>query len=727
MNAKGEVVDLSTGDVVGRVIEGDAQALVGSLVTQAGQILGKDGVVLGKAAPLDSVLKPVGDVAGGVTETVGGIVGGVTGGLGSGRKGKAADGSGHDDDEGGRSPEFETTEKGKSRAGAIGMKGDDQQVTSALSPHAPSQTDGGPEGVSAEPMASKPVDMTDEKLGGAQKPAQDAVSKPTDQVGEKPGEVVEATGAPDANRGLDAGDAKNMSSASIGTKIDDKLSGVTGSKSKQELPTAGDPAERVAETAGEVVPGVSALEGLKVNKSGNVVDDDGKPLGKLVESDLAALAGKEVGKDGKIVDPESGNILGKVEPIVDKSILKGAKVNKLGNLVDENGRVVGKVAEGVDVKKVVGRRADANGDIWNDSGERIGSSNPIPENEREQQQGETKPFEAFEGATVDGKGNVVFEGEVIGKVTSGDAKRLRGMKVDADGDILDSVGNVIGTAERWEEPEPEPEPEVDTSILAGKRVNKAGNVVDGQGNIFGRVVEGDPKKLQGRMCDKKGNVLSESGDVIGRAEVVPEGEREGMKEGPFAELGACSVTRDGKVVTAGGDVVGRLVSGDAEKLFGRPVDEDGDITDRNGNVLGKAERWTEPIVEKRKGPMAGRRVNKQGEVVDEDGNVIGRLTSGDLSICLGKEVDDDGDVIDGKGNVVGHVSLLADIKEPEESPEDKEKREQLENDKKLAIRMTTCIEQCLDRIRPICKMITDVSTRPSLTHYFESSVDGVRQ
>lgn len=53
----------------------------------------------------------------------------------------------------------------------------------------------------------------------------------------------------------------------------------------------------------------------------------------------------------------------------------------------------------------------------------------------------------------------------------------------------------MGKCERYEEPD-EPEAEkIDMSILAGKRVNKVGNVVDSHGDIYGRVVEGDPKKV----------------------------------------------------------------------------------------------------------------------------------------------------------------------------------------------------------------------------------------
>jgi hypothetical protein len=55
----------------------------------------------------------------------------------------------------------------------------------------------------------------------------------------------------------------------------------------------------------------------------------------------------------------------------------------------------------------------------------------------------------------------------------------------------------------------------------------------------------------------------------------------------FAELSGCTVAKNGKIVTPCGDVVGRLVSGDPKILFGRLVDEDGHICDKNGNVLGR--------------------------------------------------------------------------------------------------------------------------------------------
>ncbi|GAO16796.1 hypothetical protein UVI_02053370 [Ustilaginoidea virens] len=473
---------------------------------------------------------------------------------------------------------------------------------------------------------------------------------------------------------------------------------------------------------------LSILKGTTADKAGNLVDEKGDIIGRLVEGDAKQLVGKSADDQGRFLD-DSDQVIGRAEPILkdtegaaeeaaeagkplDLGVLKGTTVNKAGNLVDKKGDIIGRLVEG-DAKQLVGTSADDQGRIWNSSGQVIGRAEPIPEDERDETAKDFAPFENFPDAVVEADGRVVSDGRQVGQVVEGDPKRLKGCHVDEDGDILDRRGNVIGRAESWDEPEAEPEPEVDQSALAGKRVNKAGNVVDSQGQIWGRVVEGDLKALIGRMCDKQGNIMSESGEVIGRAELVPEHEREGSREGPFAELAGCTVAKDGTVVTPSGEVVGRLVSGDAKVLYGRPVDEDGDVLDKNGNVLGKAERWEEPEVEKKVNPLAGRKVNREGNVVDEEGNIIGKLTSGDVNICAGKEVDDDGDVVNAKGVTLGHVSLLEDI--PTESEEEKKEREQREKDRQLAGQLAALIEQSLDKLRPILKLITDKVDRAERT------------
>ena len=143
-----------------------------------------------------------------------------------------------------------------------------------------------------------------------------------------------------------------------------------------------------------------------------------------------------------------------------------------------------------------------------------------------------------------------------------------------------------------------------------------------------------------------------------------------------------------------------------------------DILDKNGNNLGKAERWEEEEKEISKHPAGGRKVNKKGEVVDENGDTIAKFSDGDLQKCAGKEIDNDGDVKDQKGTVVSHVTLLEDIPEPEpqepkESEEEIEKRKQVEQDKKLAGQLASTVEGSIDQIKPILKMITEVRHHPN--------------
>jgi len=667
VDSTGQVVD-EAGKPVAKITEGKPQDLVGNIVAATGDIINTTGDVVGKAVPLSEEeakdaptsevqkkgglgelgLKGVTDTAGSTVSSVGKLqplTGQLTKVLGGGES------------------DATTSEKGEVK------EGQDEQVDET------EEVNGAKENL------PEPINMQDESATDLNDDSKTDIPEQDDATLQKDNKQDEVPG-----------DEKLED-----TKIqDDDAVEKTEEGVKDDIPADkdDDAVEKTEEGVKDDIPADKSVdtEEAKDKEDNPATDDIKSPSGEDVPAE-----------DAKAEDPAT-----EAEKI-DFSILKDCKVNKAGNVVNDKSQVVGRITEGI-LKNLVGRKTDANGEIWNDSGKVIGKAEPIPETEREEFK-EPSPFEDFPDATVESNGKVTHNGEVVGRVIEGDAKKLKGKKVDEDGDILDRAGNVLGKAERWEEEEPEPEPEVtvDKSILAGKRVNKLGNVVDGSGTIFGRLVEGDPKRLSGRMCDKDGNVRSESGDVIGRAELVPEGEREGLKEGPFAELPGCTVNKEGKVVTPGGDVVGRLVKGDPKTLFGRAVDEDGDILDKNGNSLGKAERWEEPEVEKDKNPMCGRKVNREGNVIDTDGNLIGKLTSGELSVCSGKEIDNDGDVVDSKGNTVGHVSLLADIpaeEKPEETAEEKEKRELAEQDKKLAKQMATTLTQCLDKIRPICKMIS---------------------
>lgn len=620
----------------------------------------------------------------------------------------------------------------------------DGDIVGAAEPNAEGAVDG--VGKEVEKTAGG---ATEEAKGAADKAGLGPITLDAPLDFQKDGQVADSNGQVLGK--LADGDPKELAKQGIQT-IDGEgqLLGEDGNvlgKVELEDPTK---LKDLAEGQAQKAPGTDDLadlgvinlnEPLDFQKDGQVADSNGQVLGKLTEGDAKKLAKegvKSIDGQGQLLG-EDGTVLGKVEltdpeklkelaeeqaqeegqKIPSPDVLEGLTVNRSGKVTDASGGVIGEVIEG-DPKKMAGRTCDAEGQIWDDRGKVMGRAQALPEDQRIP--GEEAPFESFPDAKVQRSGDVVFEGQVVGKVVEGELKKLEGKAVDQDGLIYDKNGNTIGRAERIEDEEPEAE--VDQSILAGKRVNKAGNVTDDKGSLFGRLVEGDPKKLAGKMCDNKGQVYDEMGKVVGRAEIVPESERESKKEGPFGNYAGSKVRKDGKVVSDQNEVIGRLIEGDPKQLAGAIVDEDGDVIDKNGSCIGKAERWEEEEVEKKKHPCAGKTVNAEGNVLDESGEIIGKLTDGKLEQCKGLEVDDDGDISNQKGQSIGHVTRIEDVK-PEKSQEelDAEKaaeeerlaaEEKAEKDKKLANRISYTIDGTLQKVKPILSEITDVSLDPSV-------------
>ena len=420
----------------------------------------------------------------------------------------------------------------------------------------------------------------------------------------------------------------------------------------------------------EAGPDFSVLEGYKVNKNGDVVNEDGETLAKLVEGDLEACRGKKINPQGEVLDAE-GKVIGKVElvgaapeeeeetgpELPPLSTLEGLRCNKAGKIVNADGDVVGELVEG-DAKKLSKMKAelDAEGQFWDGKGKVIGRAVTLPIEEHE----EEAPFAGLEGLVVVADGWVEDENQnKVGIIVEGDPKKLVGRAVDEDGDVIDRSGNVVGHAERYEEPDQEEEVKQDLSILKGLPVNKQGNVIGPDGVPIARLVEGNAKELAGKKCDEEGQLWNDSGKVIGRCELIPENEREAKPEGPFAGLEGCVVVKDGFVEDEDGNRVGVVVEGDAKRLVGRAVDEDGDIIDRFGNVKGHAEPYDEPEEEVADlSILEGKVVNKAGNVVDEHGTIFGRIAEGDPAELAGKKVDGQGQIWSDNGKVIGHAELL---------------------------------------------------------------------
>jgi Protein of unknown function (DUF3659) len=479
-----------------------------------------------------------------------------------------------------------------------------------------------------------------------------------------------------------------------------------------------------------------------VNKKGKILDSDGEVIGELIDGEASKCAGKKVNARGEVMDGEK--VIGRVKvvpgdaaneamkeleqqlggvPEADEeeeeqqegeepgeeaiddglpplSILDGLKCNKAGKILNDKGEIVGELVEG-DAKKLSrsGAACDEEGRFWDSKGRVIGRAKTVERQDEE----EDGAFAGLEGLVVVKDGLVEDENHnVVGRIIEGDAKKLIGRTLDEDGDILDKKGSVIGRAERYEVPEEEQQAPADLSALDGTTINKRGFAVSPEGRVIGQVVEGDAKKLVGCKVDGKGQIWSASGKVLGRCELVED--HDSSSDGPFGGFPDNKVAKDGTVVS-GDTVIGRVIEGDVKRLAGYSVDADGEITDKNGNVIGKAERWEPEEKERKKSPMSGFKINKEGEVRGADGEVLGRLTSGDLGQCIGLEVDDNGNVVDQDGNIVGAATLLENIheEEAEEVDEDEEQR------KEIAVKMSDICQQTLERIQPVMKQIQEAS------------------
>ncbi|KAJ6118978.1 hypothetical protein N7471_013598 [Penicillium samsonianum] len=463
----------------------------------------------------------------------------------------------------------------------------------------------------------------------------------------------------------------------------------------------------------------AGLDGLVVGQDGWVEDENQTRVGRLIEGDAKKLVNRAVDKDGEVLD-RYGNVIARVErweepeapevEPIDLSSMDGLSCNKAGYVIGPEGFPIGRIIEG-NPKELTGKKIFESGEIY-EGKNIVGRAELIPEDEREGIP--DGPFAGFESLVVTKDGFIEDEnGSIVGQLIEGDAKKLRGHAVDEDGEITDKYGNVKGRGEPYEPPEEENPAEEDLSILKDKVVNKQGNIVDpATGAVFGRVIEGD-KRLAGCKVDGQGQIWGDNGKVVGRAGLIPGAEQE-EKEGQFYGFDKAEVGKDGVVVDAG-RIIGRLIEGDAKYLFGRKVDEDGDVVDKNGNTIGKAERWEPEEKQRDVSPMSGRKITKEGEVRDPDGNLIGKLTSGNLATLVGKTVNDNGYVVDNDDNNIGECTLLENIPEPEPeeeglTSEELEAQAKAEQDRQIAEKMIYILSQTLDRVKPVCQQITEASS-----------------
>ncbi|KGO45945.1 Protein of unknown function DUF3659 [Penicillium expansum] len=784
----GGVIKNAAGQIVGRIVEGDPEDLIGYTLNEDGEIVDEEGDAIGRVdlIPVDEQKKAIEDTTGDAADKVGGAKDDLEDqyedaqdGLDTEQAKSAVDGVADEakddvsDIEGNVDKAKSTAEDAASDAedatddvdGVVDDATDAAQdskidlednvedaktaaddagedATDTLDDKLESAKDTTEDTAeeakdTAEDAAEDAKDTTEDAAGDAQETAEDAAEDVEQRIPgletlegkvcNKLGYIIDqATGKPVGQ--LTEGDAKKISK--LGATLDDKgqfwdnRGNVIGQA--KALP--------IEEDEGEEGP-FSGLEGLVVGEDGFVEDENSTRVGRLIEGDAKKLSGRGVDEDGEILD-RKGNVIGRAERLEpeeeepeeeevgpDFSAVNGLTCNKAGYVIGPEGYPIARIVEG-NPKELAGKKIE-DGEIY-DGKKVVGRVELIPEDELESKP--EGPFAGMDSLFVTKDGFVEDdEGSIVGKLIEGDAKKLRGRAVDEDGEITDKYGNVKGRAEPYEPPQEEEPAEEDLSILEGKVVNKSGNVVDpATGAVVGRIVEGD-KRLAGCKVDGKGQIWGDNGKVVGRAELIPGAEKH-KDEGPFYGFDNAVVGKDG-VVQDGEKIIGRVIEGDAKRLLGRKVDEDGDVLDKNGNTIGKAERW-EPEEKKRDvNPMSGRKITKEGEVRDADGNLIGKLTSGNLATLVGKTVDDNGYVVDNDGNKIGECTLLENIPEPEpEEPEEPQEEEEegptaeeqeaaakAESDRQLAEKMISILSQTLDRVKPVCKQIEEACQKADRT------------
>jgi Protein of unknown function (DUF3659) len=718
----GEIFDQS-GNVVGKISEGDPETLAGQILNEEGEVLDEDGDAIGRAEVVPQPIKDAAEDAadqaqeglpdlstlkgqqigedGQILDESGNAIGKVTEGDPSDLAGKSINEKGEilDDENNVIGKATTTADEAKQNLPDIsaleGLEvqkdgniiGPDGNVLGRI-------TEGDPADLAGKTLNAEGevVDEDGDAIGRAEVVAQEAQEKADGLKPDlsiikgmkinKKGKILDEDGEVLAQLTEDSDEKKCIGKIpnEKGEILDDKgkvvghVEIVPGEAADEAMKALHPELVQEAAKDAEGVD-LSSLEGYKVNKKGDVLNEDGETIGRVSEGELSDVAGKKINDKGEILDKD-GNVVGKVElvPQADEegegegegegeselpplSTLEGMKCNKTGYIVDSEGNPMGRLVEG-DAKKIskMGLECDNQGQFWDNKGHVVGRAETVPR----QDDGEDAPFSGLEGLLVVKDGWVEDEnGNRVGYLTEGDTKKLVGRAVDEDGDVIDKRGNVVGHAERYEEEEAAEPEKPDLSVLSGLTCNKQGNVIGHEGVPIARLVEGNPKELAGRKIDGEGQIWNDSGKVVGRCELIPEDEREAKPEGPFAGLEGLVVIKGGWVEDEDGNRVGQVVDGDAKKLVGRAVDEDGDIIDKYGNVKGHAEPYEEPEEEATDlSILAGKTVNKAGNVVDEHGTVFGRIAGGDPKKLAGCKVDGEGQIWNDAGKVIGQAELI---------------------------------------------------------------------
>lgn len=454
VNDAGDIVD-SAGQSIGKIPESkDPQDLAGNTVSAAGDIVSDTGDVLGKATDLDlgnnedenaSEYTTKG-VEGGDDSSGYNVVGKAKGALSSltgSNKGSQAGGSEANLPDTKDADVQEQTEGLEDKAKdatdetpADDVKDQTEQTTEETQKKVDDTTE------DAKDQADVTAEDAKDQADATAEDAKDQADATTEDAKDKADETAEDA-QDKADEAKDGADVEGKTDelkdgADVEDKTDELKDGadVEGKtdEAKDEADVEGktdelkDDAEQKLDDAGDEAKDTTDETKDDAEKTGEDVEgqvDETKDDAEKTGEELAEGATGEEGKE------EEGDEQKDDEEQLDYSVLKGTKVNKSGKLVNEQGEIIGEVVEG-NVKQLVGKSADANGIIWTD-GEQVGKGKPLSDADRQDHKKTSAPFENFPDAVVEADGKITFEGKQVGVLVEGDAKKLKGSKVDEDG------------------------------------------------------------------------------------------------------------------------------------------------------------------------------------------------------------------------------------------------------------------------------------------------------
>ena len=493
-------------------------------------------------------------------------------------------------------------------------------------------------------------------------------------------------------RTLPDSDVVNMDGVSIGCALEDgtvidKNGNVIGSVLKRGIVVDenGNVLGRVLRN-GQVVDASGNVIG-KVLGDGTVVDMDGNVIGRVVDikkdhllydddgNIMGAMdkAGRvfdnkgkhlfTVGADDKLYDP-NGNLIGYLDENGDIYDLAGNKIGSATDLphymYDAEGNITGYIKDGK-IFDMDGNQTGwigPDGTIYDMNGNPIGRLNPDGTITMFDEL--DKPCKKYDGVIYDDNGQmngwikdcVVYDkyGNVIGYV-------------DADGNIRDANGNIIGKIH------PDGTVEVNGEVLGKLDTDPPckkydGVIYDDNGQMNGWIKDCVVYDKYGNVIgyvDADGNIRDANGNIIGK--IHPDGtvEVNGKVLGKLDTNPPCK-KYDGEVRDENGEIVYTIKNCIVYDKYGNIigyVDEFGNIRDANGNIIGKIHPNGDVEIN---GKIVGKLhpSNKGGSVSGVKdllaGAPLGMIDMAGRKIAIGDKsftVLPDNSIIDANGAIVG--------------------------------------------------------------------------